>query len=100
MKKPTPQEEEYFIEQELVRLKKHHVEKMKQMEQEERDRMKELHWMRCPKCGMDMEQMSYQGVEIDKCLDCGGIYLDAGELEAILGKEDASVMKRLLKAFK
>jgi hypothetical protein len=100
MKKPTPQEEEYFIEQELVRLRKHHEDKMKQVDQDERKRMKELHWMRCPKCGMDMEQMSYQVVEIDKCLDCGGIYLDAGELEAILGNEDASVIKRLFKAFK
>jgi len=37
-------------------------------------------------------------VEIDHCTDCGGIWLDAGELELLLG--DAEQAKKLLDSFK
>lgn len=36
-------------------------------------------------------------VEIDNCFDCGGIWLDAGELEILLGKNDA--VDSFLKSF-
>ena len=37
-------------------------------------------------------------VEIDHCTDCGGIWLDAGELELLLGDPEKS--KQLLGSFK
>jgi len=37
-------------------------------------------------------------VEIDHCIDCGGIWLDAGELELLLGDPEKS--KQLLNSFK
>ena len=37
-------------------------------------------------------------VEIDHCTDCGGIWLDAGELELLLG--DSEKAKQLLDSFK
>jgi len=37
-------------------------------------------------------------VEIDHCTDCGGIWLDAGELEILLGA--AQTARRLLDSFK
>jgi Zn-finger nucleic acid-binding protein len=37
-------------------------------------------------------------VEIDHCIDCGGIWLDAGELEPLLGESKKS--KQLLDSFK
>ena len=39
--------------------------------------------MRCPKCRTDMEQVDYEGVEIDRCTHCKGIWFDAGESEAL-----------------
>ena len=43
--------------------------------------------MRCPKCRADMEQVSYAGVEIDRCKYCKGIWFDAGESEALRDKD-------------
>lgn len=39
--------------------------------------------IRCPKCHVDMEQIRYEDVEIDRCGDCGGIWFDAGEIERL-----------------
>lgn len=42
---------------------------------------------KCPRCSGDMVITHYTGkkdVEIDKCLGCGGIWLDTDELKAIL----------------
>jgi Zn-finger nucleic acid-binding protein len=46
--------------------------------------------MDCPKCGAEMDLLTYGGVEIDRCTGCGGIWLDAVEperLRAIAGAE-------------
>ena len=39
--------------------------------------------MRCPKCRADMEPVVYEGIEIDRCGVCNGIWFDAGELDAL-----------------
>ncbi|NQV85710.1 MAG: MFS transporter [Woeseiaceae bacterium] len=45
--------------------------------------------MRCPKCRAEMEQVDYDGVEIDRCKYCKGIWFDAGESEALRGTKAA-----------
>ena len=37
----------------------------------------------CPECGQPLVAFELRGVEIDHCVDCGGTWLDAGELETI-----------------
>ena len=37
--------------------------------------------MECPRCKSAAVILELAGVEIDYCPDCGGIWLDAGELE-------------------
>ena len=37
-----------------------------------------------PITGKEMEQEVISGVVVDKCLDSGGIWLDAGELEQLI----------------
>jgi len=39
--------------------------------------------MMCPKCGGTMRTYNRNGVHIDQCDNCRGIFLDYGELEAI-----------------
>ncbi len=34
----------------------------------------------CPDCGKDMDKVYFNGVIVDKCSDCNGIYFDNGEL--------------------
>jgi hypothetical protein len=54
--------------------------------------------MDCPVCKNAMITLELQDVEIDFCTDCGGIWLDAGELELLLGEQEKA--KRLLDSFK
>ncbi len=41
--------------------------------------------MDCPVCKNAMITLELEDVEIDHCINCGGIWLDAGELELLLG---------------
>ncbi|MBW8002415.1 MAG: hypothetical protein FVQ80_10405 [Planctomycetes bacterium] len=54
--------------------------------------------MDCPVCkNAAMITFELEGVEVDHCTECTGIWLDAGELELLLGNpEDA---KKLLDSF-
>ncbi len=54
--------------------------------------------MDCPVCKNAMITFELDDVEVDSCLDCGGIWLDAGELEMLLGDSEES--KNLLLSFK
>ena len=38
----------------------------------------------CPKCGKPMAQVLEAGVTVDRCRACGGIWLDALEMEKVL----------------
>jgi PAT family beta-lactamase induction signal transducer AmpG len=48
--------------------------------------------MRCPKCRADMEQVDYEGVEIDRCKYCKGIWFDVGESDALRRKDAAGAI--------
>jgi len=79
--KPSTHEETYFTQKGVFE----NVTNTKVLEREEQ---KLLHWMRCPKCGSELTEMAYRDQCIDRCEACGGIWLDAGELEAMATKED------------
>jgi hypothetical protein len=49
----------------------------------ERQRVRDLHYMKCPKCGHDLKTESLDGIEIDRCTFCEGFFVDAGELEQL-----------------
>ena len=54
---------------------------------EETKRLKDLHFMKCPKCGHDMKEEKLESVTIERCTRCEGIFFDAGELEAVFRKQ-------------
>jgi hypothetical protein len=65
----------------------------------ERETLKKAHFMKCPKCGHDLKEESVSGVNLDRCTFCEGIYLDAGELEALFLKREEDrkgLLKRLI----
>ncbi|MET8170772.1 zf-TFIIB domain-containing protein [Streptomyces sp. NPDC057456] len=39
--------------------------------------------MQCPKCHAQMHTYNRNGVQIEQCSNCRGIFLDYGELEAL-----------------
>lgn len=53
--------------------------------------------MDCPVCKTAMITMELSDVEIDHCLDCGGIWLDSGELEMLL--DGSAKANQLLESF-
>jgi len=43
--------------------------------------------MTCPKCRGDMASYERNGVVVDQCGDCRGLFLDRGELEHLISAE-------------
>lgn len=43
--------------------------------------------MTCPKCGGVMHTVGRNGVTIEQCRKCHGIFLDRGEFEQLLSRE-------------
>jgi len=48
--------------------------------------------IRCPKCRSDMEQIDYEGTEIDRCTICKGIWFDAGEFDVMRDRQAAAAI--------
>ena len=97
--KPTENEEEYFARQHAEHLRKSALERQAKLEAEEREKARELHHMKCPKCGMDLTEINFAGVSVDKCFSCEGMWFDKGEVELIEKKEHGFV-GRLLGMFR
>lgn len=60
---------------------------------------KELHSMKCPKCGSAMKALDLSGLHVDLCGICWGLFLEFGELETIRSrseKERTAFRMRLL----
>jgi len=54
-----------------------------------------MYWsgaMRCPKCRSDMEMLTIEGVEIDRCTVCHGLWFDPGEIEKLRDKKIAAAI--------
>ncbi len=84
--KPSTSEEEFIARQEVEKLRKAALEKHRQMELAEKEELKKLHFMHCPKCGMELHAMRFKDLAIEKCYNCHGTWPDPGELEALAGK--------------
>ena len=93
--KPSEKEDEYFLKLEAKKITKMRADLDKKREEEARKHRKETHWMKCPKCGADLEEINYQDVMIDICKECRGIWLDHGELD-LLTKGEARLSKGFL----
>ena len=86
-------EEEYFARMEYERRKKVEEERQNKLAVEEKKRLRELHFLRCPKCGMQLLEIDYKGIKVDKCSECEGIWLDAGEMDAVSKLEKGGLDK-------
>ena len=96
--KPSDKEAEYFAKLDAEKRKKLR-EKLDGKRSEERKKQeKEAHWMKCPKCGADLKEIKQNDIAIDECAECGGIWLDSGELEMLL-KSEAKVTSGFLNRF-
>jgi Zn-finger nucleic acid-binding protein len=44
--------------------------------------------MKCPPCQVELKMTDRQGVEIDYCPQCRGVWLDRGELDKIIERSE------------
>jgi hypothetical protein len=102
--KPSNQEDEYFAREEIEQKRRLARQQAEQLAQKQRDDLKAVHFMHCPKCGMNLQTLSQGSVEVDTCFNCKGVWLDAGELEQIMkgggNLKAPSVMSAVLNLFK
>ena len=90
--KPSRNEDEYFVKQEAELLRTQRA----QAEAALRDAERKSHFMKCPKDGYDLASSVYHGVQIETCPHCGGMWLDAGEVEAVSHEERPGLLTRVL----
>jgi hypothetical protein len=98
--KPSSSEEEYFVREDAEKKRKLALQAKRDHEAQELKRLKDLHWMRCPKCGLQMHEVKLRGVDVDVCFSCSGVFLDQGELEHLQKPESKGVMSAILNWFK
>jgi uncharacterized protein with PIN domain len=75
--KPSRNEEEYFARENADRVK----ELRARLDGVRADAERQSHLMRCPRCGGHLAEHTRHNMRIDVCPDCGGTWLDKGELE-------------------
>ena len=97
--KPTEREEEYFVRIEQEMKEQREEQRKKHASKEQREKLRELHFMKCPKCGTDLMEIDFKSIKIDECSSCRGMWLDAGEFDA-LAKIEKPVLERLFNVFK
>ena len=81
--KPSRNEEEYFARKEAERREQSRANIQKGTIEQER----KSHYMKCPKCGADLNTVDYHGVQVDRCPECDGVWFDAGEVESLVKKD-------------
>ena len=76
-------EEEYFH-----RKNKEAIDKLREkMKVGEQAKAAGTSTMGCPRCDGTLKEKQFHGVEINTCDKCGGVWLDAGELEQLTKHE-------------
>lgn len=77
--KPSRNEDEYFARLDADLMK----ERRASLDSERLKQERSSHYNKCPKCGCDLREREHHHVKVDECAECGGVWLDKGELEMI-----------------
>jgi len=91
MKKPTKTENQHVWLREQQQRREQLAVEQQATAESEKLRLKELHWMHCPKCGHALVTEHHGAVEVDLCPTCRGVWLDVNELEAIVASESGFI---------
>jgi hypothetical protein len=89
--KPSRNEDEYFAKEELERLAKLRAKETADRAAAER----RSHHNRCPRCGAGLKSEMFHGVQIERCPEDNGIWLDPGEIDQLMKHEDPGFFRRV-----
>jgi hypothetical protein len=85
--KPSRNEDEYFAKRDAELIREQRARLDKERLQQER----QAHYMKCPKCGADLKEREHGHVKVDVCPECGGMWLDAGEIDMVRQVDRGSI---------
>ncbi len=91
---PSRNEDEYFARQDAELMKQMRA----KLDDDRGAQERKAHYMKCPKCGADLKEQEHGQVKVDMCPDCGGVWLDAGEMDMVrhVQKSGGNFFKGLL----
>jgi uncharacterized protein len=93
--KPSKNEDEYFARRDAELLRQQRETARKSAVELER----KTHYMKCPKCGYDLISGDWDGIQIDQCTHCHGVWCDAGEVEEILKRKiQPNILARIFRS--
>jgi len=98
--KSSKSEDEYFAKEDAEKKKRLEQKIKDETTERQREELKEICYLKCPKCAGDLNEILFRGVKIDKCADCNGVWLDDGELDKLAGTEEGNVVRDFLGMFK
>jgi Zn-finger nucleic acid-binding protein len=90
--KPSRNEDEYFVKRDAELLREQRAAAQAAALEAER----QTHFMKCPKDGYDLTSSTYHDVQIETCPHCGGMWLDAGEVEAVAHEHRPALLTRVI----
>lgn len=79
LEKPSKNEDEYFVrlDAELIKQRRAELDAKRASDNAAR------RVPQCPRCETDLAERELEEVRVDICPNCGGMWLDAGELDLI-----------------
>ena len=97
--KSSDPEAEYFARLDQEKKKALAEQVSAEKAQADKEARRQLHYLKCGKCGGQMAPQPFRGVTIDVCPDCNAVLLDPGELEQLAGKDESGALASLAKFF-
>jgi Zn-finger nucleic acid-binding protein len=100
--KPSSSEAEYFVREDAEKKRRIALKAQKDLAEADKARLRQLHFMHCPKCGLEMHEVKMEGFDVDVCFGCNGIFLDQGDLEHLrsLQRPPHAIVNSILNWFK
>lgn len=77
--KPSRNEDEYWAKVDADLIKSRRA----ALDAERENARKSEQQNKCPRCCVDLNERVHHHVKIDECPQCGGVWLDKGELEML-----------------
>jgi hypothetical protein len=98
--KPSSGEDEFFAKEDVEKKRKLALQLSKELASDEKKKLRDLHHMHCPKCGMKMEEVRLRNLDVEVCFSCNGVFLDKGEIDVIAAPQQKGIMAAILNWFK
>jgi uncharacterized protein len=98
--KPSATEDEFFAREDVEKKRKLAHQVKKELGADRLKSLRDLHYMHCPRCGLEMQEVHFGKLTVDVCFGCNGAFLDRAEIEVIAAPHQKGLMGAILNWFK